>query len=164
MNRVLTMVVATPIWLTATTIAKAQTATLAMLASTSGLPRPDSAVAPRTRPASAFAASPAITSTTSATTRFGNHSRICCSTCDTDGRPSASKAVTRTIRRTHHLTSVARKPAASVGTPGFRADALVDVGCGANEARKSGGHGCHDRLAPIGDGYGRHTVLPPKTP
>ena len=135
MNSVFTSVVATPIWLTAITIAKAQTATRAIVASRSGLEKPACAVAPRTRPASALATSPAITSTTSATTRFGSHSSSCRSTSDTAGSPSASKATTSAIRRTNHLTISASRPAASVVTPMFWTKPLKPERCASSLKR-----------------------------
>ena len=117
MNRVFTSSFAMPIWLTATTMANAHTATLATLARRSGRPRPDSAAAPRTRRDRPLAARPPMTSAIIATTRFGNHSSSCWSTWETAGNPSASKALTRTISRTNHLAIVATKPAASVCSP-----------------------------------------------
>ncbi len=103
---------------------KPHTATRAIVANRSGLLNPADAVEPRTRLPKALAAKPAITRTTTATTRFGIHSRNCCSTCETAGRPSASKATTSTIRRTNHLTISASSPEASLRTPIFRTNPL----------------------------------------
>ena len=110
-------VVAIPSWLTATMTANAHTAVRATVARTFGFVNPASAVAPRTRLASAVAASPPITSTTMATTRLGSQSRSCRSTSDTAGSPSASNATTRTMSRTNHLATDAITPAASVSGP-----------------------------------------------
>ena len=117
MKSVLISVCAMPSWFTATTIAKAHTATLATLASMSGLLKPASAVDPRTTLASAFAARPPITSTTIATTRFGSQSSSWRSTSETAGSPSASNATTSAMSRMNHFTISATKPDASVSRP-----------------------------------------------
>ena len=117
MNSVFTSVVAIPIWLTATTIAKVQTRAEATFASMSALPSPPSEAAPRTTLLRALAASPPITSTTSATTTFGSHSSSWRNTSETAGRPRASKATTSAIRRTNHLSTRPIRPAESVSTP-----------------------------------------------
>jgi hypothetical protein len=100
-----------PIWLTATTMAKAQTTAEATLARKLALDMPASLAAPRTTLLSARAARPPITSTTSATTTLGSHSSSWRSTSDTAGRPSASKATTSAISRTNHFTTRPIMPA-----------------------------------------------------
>ena len=117
MNSILTSVVATPIWLTATTTVNAHTAIDASLARKSGLSRSASAVIPRTSFDTALAAIPPMTSTTSATARLGSHSKRSRNTSDTAGNPSASKATTNTMRRTNQFAMDAIMPAESVSVP-----------------------------------------------